>query len=363
MADIEDQAFDKGQGEEVSRQDLPLLSAVIPNYNHGAVIGEAIEALASQVPSPGEIIVVDDGSTDDSVLVLERLKLAYPPLRIVRFEKNKGAIHAMNRGLQEAQGRYVYFGGADDITRPGLFAAMVAELERHPQAAFASCEAILLDLDTGRVASRPPVRPSYGPRFFDSAQVAKLLRRVDNWILTGTAVVRRELMIRAGGFDPTLGAFADSFVFRRLSLQYGCCFVPRDGVLWKTHSAGLSRSSVADFDAAMITLNRALERMRADQVFPKWYPAVWERRWRFAIGRIAAEARPMNRAMLIGLERGQVSRVVLRSAVSMGGRFGRFAALIWLTLQERPVFLPGLLRTSLSRLPRFSSRAPFQQEN
>ncbi|MGY3605910.1 MULTISPECIES: glycosyltransferase family 2 protein [unclassified Bradyrhizobium] len=351
MADIEDQAFGAGldQRQLSAGQGLSGLSAVVPNFNHGAVIGEAIAALAKQTPCPDEIIVVDDGSTDNSIAVLEELRLAYPTLRVVQFDRNRGAIPAMNRGLQEARGRYVYFGAADDVTRPGLFAAMLAELEHHPQAAFASCEATILDLDTGRIASRPPVRPSYEAMFLDSAQVAKVLRRIDNWILTGTAVVRRDLIVAAGGFDAILGAFADGFAFRRLSLQYGCCFVPRDGVVWKTSSSGLSRSSVADPDAAMLTLERALGRMRADPVFPHWYPAVFERRWRFAIGRLACEARPINQAVLMRLAKGAIGRAVLMSAVSVDGRAGRLAALAWLTLQERPTSLPGLLRTRLSR--------------
>ncbi|MBO4223585.1 glycosyltransferase family A protein [Bradyrhizobium neotropicale] len=365
MADIEDQAFRTTLDEHwvPAEQALPLLTAVVPNFNHGALIGEAIEALAKQTPCPDEIIVVDDGSTDNSVVLLERLKLAYPMLRVVRFERNRGAIPAMNRGLQEARGRYVYFGAADDVTRPGLFAAMLAELERHPQAAFASCEATVLDQDTGRTAPRPPVRPSYVATFLDSSQVARLLRRIDNWILTGTAVVRRDLIIGAGGFDTMLGPFADSFVFRRLSLEYGCCFVPRDGVVWKTSSVGLSRSSVANPDAAMLTLERALERMRADPVFPRWYPAVFERRWRFAIGRLASEARPMNRAVLMRLGRGAIGRAVLKRALAVDGCLGRLAALIWLTLQERPTSLLGLLRTKLSRSRFFGTDARDQRSN
>ena len=353
MTEIDDQV----SATSLEGSELPLLTAVIPNFNHGALIGEAIEALAAQTRGPDEIVVVDDASTDNSILVLERLKLVYPKLRVVRLEKNGGAISAMNRGLQEAQGRYVYFGAADDVTRPGLFAAMLAELERHPQAAFASCEAAIVDLDTGRTGSRPPVRPSYVATFLDSAQVAKLLRRIDNWILTGTAVVRRDLIVRAGGFDAMLGAFADSFVFRRLSLQYGCCFAPGNGVVWKTSSAGLSRSSVADPDSAMLTLARALERMHADPVFPRWYPAFFERRWRFAIGRVASEARPMNRKVLMRLARGPIDRAVLKAAVSIGGELGRIAALCWLTLRERPTSLAGLLKTKLSRAQFFGADA------
>ena len=94
------------------------LSAVVPNFNHGAVVGEAIRAIAQQVPCADEIIVVDDASTDNSVEVLERLRLNHPALRIIRLEFNRGAIFALNRGLQEARGRYIYFGAADDSDAP-----------------------------------------------------------------------------------------------------------------------------------------------------------------------------------------------------------------------------------------------------
>jgi hypothetical protein len=326
-----------------------LLTAVIPNFNHGAVVGEAIAALAEQVPGAGEIIVVDDASTDDSIEILERLRLKHPILRIVKLTANQGAIAALNRGLQEARGKYVYFGAADDLTLPGLFEGTLAELERHPMAAFASCEVTVIDTDTGSIASRPPVRPRYSPAYLDPAEVARLLKRIDNWILTGTAVARRDLLREAGGFDAELGAFADSYVFRRLSLKYGCCFIPQSGLIWRVSASGLSRMQAADPASSMGTLAAAMERMKTDPVFPHWYPEVFERRWRFAIGKLATEARPMNQAVLLHLSRGPVGHAALSVALKLDGAVGRFAALAWFSLQERPTSFIGLIRTSLSR--------------
>jgi glycosyltransferase involved in cell wall biosynthesis len=326
-----------------------LLSVVIPNFNHGAVVGEAVRALAGQVPGAGEIVVVDDASTDNSIEVLQRLRVAYPNLRIVKLPENQGAISALNRGLQEARGKYVYFGAADDIALPGLFEATLTQLERHPKAAFASCEATVVDTDTGNSAFRPPVRPSYAPAYLDPADVARQLKHIDNWILTGTAVARRDLLLEAGGFDAGMGAFADSFVFRRLSLKYGCCFAPQSGLIWRVSASGLSRTQAADPGTSMRALATAMERMKADPVFPDWYPEVFERRWRFAIGKLATEARPMNRAVLLYLGRGPVGHAALSVALKLGGAVGRFVALAWLSLQERPTSFTGLIRTRLSR--------------
>jgi glycosyltransferase involved in cell wall biosynthesis len=95
-------------------QKFSRLSVVIPNYNHGSVIANAISAFARQIPAPDEIIVVDDGSTDDSVPILMRLLELYPTLRILRLEANQGTVAAMNQGLRAARGTYVNFGASDD---------------------------------------------------------------------------------------------------------------------------------------------------------------------------------------------------------------------------------------------------------
>ncbi len=327
------------------------LSAIVPNYNHASVVSEAIAAIAAQEPAPDEIIVVDDGSTDSSVDVLERLGAQYPNLRVIRLEKNMGAIFALNRGLQEARGEYVYFGAADDLVRPGLFAAMLDALAKHPEAAFACCESVIIDVATNRRYYRPPTRPAFSASYLSPGDVARRLRHTDNWILTGTAICRRDLMAEAGGFDATLGSFADGYAMRRLALLHGCCFVPRLGLVWRVSSQGLSRGQAADPTVSLNVLRAAQERMQSDPAFPGWYPKVFERRWRFGMGRLAAEARPMNRAVLTKVSaRGPVGRAVLGGAAGIGGRMGELLALGWLGFRERPMSIANVAMTLLSRL-------------
>ena len=327
----------------------PRLSAVIPNFNHGAVVGEAIRAMAEQTPAADEIIVVDDGSTDNSAEVLERLSKEFPRLLVLRLEENRGAIFALNHGLKHARGQYINFGAADDLVRPGLFAAMLEVLAIHPQAAFACCEAIVTETESGRTEYRPPVRPSNSETYFEPAQVCNLLRRIDNWILSGTALVRRDLVLDLGGFDPALGAFTDGFLLRKLALRHGFCFVPRLGLTWRVSTTGLSRSQAANFANSMSVLASAASRMRADSDFPSWYPEIFERRWRFAIGRIAANARPMHRDVLAELSPGPIDRAIMTVATRIGGQIGRIVALVWLTLRYRPTSLAGLVKTTMAR--------------
>ena len=326
------------------------ISAIVPNYNHGALIGDAVKALAGQVPPPDEIIVVDDCSTDASVAIIRGLAEQYPRLRLIQLESNRGAIAALNEGLAAARGTYIYFGAADDFVRPDLFASSLEMLKRFPQAAFACCEAIVLDRETGVRSPRPPIRPAHRAAYFPPAKVASLLRRCDNWIITGSALARRELIAEAGGFDGALGSFADGYLFRRLALRHGCCFIPRAGVVWQISHTGYSRSFVTDAAASARLLREATRRLRSDTAFPPWYAQMFARRWRFAVGRLAVLSDPFNESVLRNVSaRGRPGKLIVGLGIAIGGRTGRIGILGWLFLREHPMSAWGLIRTMIAR--------------
>lgn len=329
--------------------DPPTISAVIPNYNHGALIETSIASIAAQRPAPGEIIVVDDGSIDDSLARLRALEQRFPTLRVVALPRNVGAINALNSGLREARGTYVYFGAADDQTLPGLFAALLPLLEANPSIALASAEGLVADNETGRLEFRPPARPSDRPTVFDPKGIAALFECIDNWVLTGTALIRRERLLEAGGFDPELGAFADGYAVRHLAFRWGAAFAPHLGLVWRISSSGLSRSQAADADKTRKVMARALERLAADPAVPAWYPSLFERRWRFGIGRLALASAPVNTQVLRQVvARGSGDRCILALA-AVTGKVGRLSALVWLTVRERPFSAVALLRTRWQR--------------
>src|ERR687898_2245292 len=109
----------------------PLVTVVIPCYNQAHFLGEAIESVLSQSYEHFEIIVVDDGSTDETSEVASR----YEGVRLIRQE-NRGLAGARNRGLEEAKGEYVVFLDADDRLLPGALEAGLGCFEAHPECAF-----------------------------------------------------------------------------------------------------------------------------------------------------------------------------------------------------------------------------------
>jgi glycosyltransferase involved in cell wall biosynthesis len=332
--------------------DGPTLSVVLPNYNHAHLVRRALAALIAQDHPPDEIIVVDDGSTDDSLAVLQDFARNSRIMRILVNPDNLGAVPAILRGLQAASGRYVYFAAADDFIMPGFFGLALDMLERHPTAGLFCGEAILVEGVSDRpMGVRPPVRPLSRAGFVDPPGTRTLLARIDNWILTGCAVFRRDAVVQMGGFDARLGSFADSYVARKIALTHGFCYAPSVVATWCVYDDSVSRSTALQVGKARDVLDTLPKQIAADPVFPAWYAGVFASRWRFAAARLALEANPVDHELLLVM--GALSsfdRALIRAVWSVAsGRLARVATLAWLWLRLRPTSLAGLLHTAMAR--------------
>src|SRR5919112_3168501 len=122
--------------------EVALVSVIIPSYNHAHYLGEAIESVLSQSYRNFEIIVVDDGSTDNTSEVASH----YEEVRLVRQE-NRGLAGARNSGLAEAEGEYLVFLDADDRLLPRALEVNLTELAAHPQCALVAGYQWLIEAD------------------------------------------------------------------------------------------------------------------------------------------------------------------------------------------------------------------------
>lgn len=184
----------------------PLISVIIPCYNQGHFLGEAINSALSQTHPNIEIIVVDDGSTDNTAEVA-----ASYGVRCVRQE-NQGLGPARNSGLREARGNYLVFLDADDRLHPRAIETSLKELKLDPDAAFVygRCQLIAAD---GSFLS-----PSRHPHI-ESDHYLNLLK-LGNFMPNPAAFVFRRAPLEAvGGFRPPLGT-EDYDMLLRLTRLY-----------------------------------------------------------------------------------------------------------------------------------------------
>jgi glycosyltransferase involved in cell wall biosynthesis len=328
------------------------VSVVVPNFNHGRHLVACIGALLAQRRPPDEIILIDDASTDDSLAIIRLLARDEPRIRILANQENRGVVASVNIGLDAATGEFIAFTAADDITDADYLADALNCLKRHPEAALFCAEAAVIEVGSRAVkeSHRPAVRPCEAERYFSPDETGELLRFNDHFIVTLTAVYRRDLLLAIGGFDPALGSTSDGYAAKLLALKHGFCFLPKVLAHWKVVATGYSRKTVSDAEAVEALIAESRQRMAGDSAFPHWYPRLFERRFRFATCRLALkEAEPAwDFVERVG------AKTALDPAVFMLARLlpkalARFASLAWLTLRLRPYPLFGLARTALRR--------------
>lgn len=293
----------------------PKLSVVLLNYNHARYLPEALGALVAQRYEPVEIIAIDDGSTDDSLEILERFAKADPRIRLLSNEKNRGIFYSVDRFLEASSGEYLYFAAADDRVLPGLFDRSMRLLAGHPEAGLCSA---LSGVMTGAGEYRGLVHTAVISRtecFLPPAQALATLRRHGSWILGNTSVYRKAAFIEAGGLIPELHGFCDGFTELVLALKHGVCFIPEPLAVWRKMSGSYAHTTSADLETMLdITRTAArLMRTRYRDVFPADYVEDWTRGWLFVVG--TRFARASREAHVAGLGRVLSRRGVLDRAV------------------------------------------------
>jgi glycosyltransferase involved in cell wall biosynthesis len=328
---------------------MASLTAILPNFNHGRFLARAILALQSQHSPPSEILVIDDCSTDDSLAVIEALAASCPSMRLLRNERNLGTVPSLNRGISEAHGKYVYLAAADDVVCQGFFANALALLEKYPEAAFACGECQIVNESGTVLGIRPPARPTQRAAYIAPNVVPSLLRRIDNWAHTSTAILRRDVVLSAGSLDDRLASFADGFLLRKLALRHGFCFAPSIMAQWMARSDGYSRAIAADPSLSLKLIDVICQRITSDPDFPDWYSDLFRRRYRFNISYIAASSHPPNREILsrIAVE-GLLDRLVIDTALALP-HLGHYLTVAWLAVRMRPFSLMALAQTALVR--------------
>jgi glycosyltransferase involved in cell wall biosynthesis len=192
------------RGTEAARD---LVSVVIPCYNQGRFLADALESALGQTYRAVEVVVVDDGSTDDTAAVVAR----YPPARRLRQE-NRGLAAARNRGLAESAGAYVVFLDADDRLLPGAIETNLSWLAAHPGHAMVFGDHRYID-EHGRVLREWTVSAAEGDPY------ARLL--TGNVVgMVGTALYGRRVFDEVGGFEARWNPCEDYDLYLRIARRF-----------------------------------------------------------------------------------------------------------------------------------------------
>lgn len=234
-----------------AHQRTTSFSVIMPAYNRAATVGAAIMSALKQTRSDFELIVVDDGSSDDTVARVEELVRRDERISLVT-QQHRGAAAARNAALARATGEFVSFLDSDDLWHPRYLEAMARTLTEHPEAGVAHTDAWVLDGDVGKIARgslmnrrEPPVVPN------EPLDFLRAMLESANFLFY-SVMVRRPILLEVGGFDERLKASVDYELWLRIA-AHGYPFVRHPGNLavYRSGSSGQITSDPTALDRSL----------------------------------------------------------------------------------------------------------------
>ena len=242
---------------------VPLVTVVIPTHHRCALLTRALRSATSQHDAAVQIIVVDDGSTDDTYATVAGL--ADDRICVVRHERPLGVSAARNRGIAEADGEWIAFLDDDDLWAPDKLRLQVA-----------SAEATGRDWSYGGSVTLLPTLEISGAGPPPSAEAACRDLPLRNIVPGGASnvVVRRRLLKRVGTFDPSLRHMSDWDLWIRLGIAGPPAVIDEPVVAYRLH-AGNASNDTTDIAREMSVIERRYDHLRRGSPVDRAYVYRW----------------------------------------------------------------------------------------
>jgi glycosyltransferase involved in cell wall biosynthesis len=213
------------------------VSVVITCYNQASFLGEAIETVLRQTCPPREVVVVDDGSQDDTAEVVNR----YSEIRYIR-QVNQGVVAARNNGWRETTSAYVVFLDGDDRLAADALEVGSESLDANLKCGFAFGRCRLIAADGASLTQTSPLCA-------ESDFYAALLRRNEIW-MPAQVIYRRAVLEAVGGFCATFDHGSDYELYLRIAQKYPTFAHGNIVAEWRQHNANTTRDAVRMLKAA-----------------------------------------------------------------------------------------------------------------
>ncbi len=215
------------------------VSVIIPSYNGSKYLPETLDSVLKQTYADYEIIIVDDGSSDDTKDVVEEYRRKYPRKIKYIYQDNGGPACARNNGIKNSSGEFVAFVDCDDIWVSEKLEVQVDYLRKHPECGFVFSDVFALDEDgkVGKTMMRLK-SPESGKIFYS------LLR--ENFVLTLTLLVRRECIEKVNGFceDRSIMGSEDHHCWLKMANFYDGGYIDLPLAFYRIRQGSLSRAAV-----------------------------------------------------------------------------------------------------------------------
>lgn len=211
--------------EKNLKPNLPLVDVILPTYNRGQLLKQAINSVLNQTYSKFRLIIVDDGSTDETESIIKNFRSK----KIIYLkQKNRGRSVARNKGIECAVGKYIAFLDSDDEFLPQRLEKSVEFLEKNPVYSMSYGSAFCIN-SSGKNLSKQYLASKSGWLYDEISFFLPLT------ITLPTVTIRRSVLKKVGKFDPNLDRFEDTDLWRRVSKKHMIGAIPDTLCKLRTH--------------------------------------------------------------------------------------------------------------------------------
>lgn len=239
---------------------IPLVSVIIPSYNHEKYIENCIKSVKDQTYKKIQLIIVDDGSTDNSVNLINKCIEDIEFQTVFIKKKNEGLTKTLNRGLENIKGEYICFLASDDIWASDKIMKQVLFMMKNPRVGLVFTDALFIkkNIITSIKYSKykTKLRTMFNNnRVHDNLYYTLL---VDNIIPSGSVMIKANLLSEIGNFDENLSS-EDFDFWLRVAKSHSIGYIDEPLFYYRLHDSNLSKNSVKMIIATYQTLKKQFD--------------------------------------------------------------------------------------------------------
>jgi glycosyltransferase involved in cell wall biosynthesis len=265
----------------------PLVSVVVPNYNHAQYLGERLDSVLNQTHTNLEVLLLDDCSIDNSREILRQYAAKDNRIRLIFNEQNSGSTFKQwNKGFAQARGEFIWIAESDDAAAPTFLTELISQLELHPQAGLAFCQSQLIDAHSQPLTSRPAYAEEFGTANFciRGEDLVRQFMALACIIPNASAVLMRSTTRQQVGLAPEhLRLAGDWQYWVRYLLQTDVCFIGEPLNYFRTHPNNvrsrteregvnlLEMADVLNYIKGAVDLEPSVQQQACQRMIEAWF--------------------------------------------------------------------------------------------
>lgn len=211
------------------------ISIIIPCYNYAHYLHASINSILNQDFPDYELILIDDGSSDETWQIMQVYAQQFPHIRAFKNASNQGIFKANARGWQEARGKYLHFFSADDLYQPSCLTKVMKLFDESPGLGLICTDIGYFQDASQEITENKLLKDCTHPHIFSKTEMVSIFQSTNFWIPGLTCIVRQEILKKYGHLDPKLENISDWFCFHRIALFEGVGYIPEALISMRLH--------------------------------------------------------------------------------------------------------------------------------